>query len=79
MKKPALLILFLILALLVVYTSAKARPSGQVVRLRILKVTENGVQPRTLQGEPEVIGFSCTSTLTSEELTCYALLRDRVF
>ena len=80
MKKLALLILFLILAVLGVYTLTKAqRPSGQIVRLRIMKVTENGNQPRNRQGEPEVIGFSCASTSANEEPTCYALLRDRAF
>lgn len=80
MKKVGILILVLVLALFVVYKSAKAqRPTGQIVRLRILKVTEAGVQPRTLQGEPEIMGFSCTSSLANEEPTCYVLLRDRVF
>jgi hypothetical protein len=80
MKKPALLLLLLILTVLIVYTSTKAqRQNGQSVRLRIQKVTEGGILPRTLQGEPEVIGFSCVNTLAEDEPKCYALLRDRVF
>lgn len=79
MKKPLVSILLLILAVVVVYTARAQKASGQVVRLRIVKVTESGIQPRTLQGEPEVIGFSCASALANEEPTCYALLRDRVF
>ena len=80
MKKRILLVTALIVTVLAIYTSTKAqRQNGLVVRLRILKVTEEGVMPRTLQGEPEVIGFSCASALADTEPTCYALLRDRVF
>jgi len=79
MKKPLLLILLLVLTVVVVYTAKAQKPSGQIVRLRVTKVTESGIQPRTFQGESEVIGFSCVSTLANEEPTCYALLRDRVF
>ena len=70
----------LIIGVLAVHASAKAqRQSGQFVRLRILKVTEDGVLPHDVQGEPEVIGFSCASNSSGTEPTCYALLRDRVF
>ena len=80
MKKRILLLALLVLAVLVLYTSTRAqKQTGLVVRLRIQKVTEAGVSPRTLQGEPEVIGFSCVSGLADSEPTCYVLLRDRVF
>ena len=63
-----------------VRASSKAqRQNGQLVRLRVLKVTEDGVLPHDVQGEPEVIGFSCASNSSGIEPTCYALLRDRVF
>jgi hypothetical protein len=79
-KRRILLLTLSILAVLVVYTSTKAqRQNGLVVRLRIQKVTEAGVSPRTLHGEPDVIGFSCASALADSEPTCYVLLRDRVF
>ena len=43
MKKPVLLIILLVLAVLVVYTSTKAqRQNGLAVRIRIQKVTEDG-------------------------------------
>lgn len=80
MKKRILLLTLLILAMLVVYTSTKAqKQNGLEVRLRIQKVTENGILPRRLQGEPEIMGFSCASAIANEEPTCYVLLRDRVF
>jgi len=80
MKKPILLLVLLIVAVLAVYVSTRAqRQNGQLVRLRIQKVTEAGVLPHTVQGEPDVIGFSCTATLDATEPTCYALLRDRAF
>ena len=80
MKKPILLFVSLVVAVLAVYISTKAqRQSGQVVRLRIQKVTEQGVLPRTIQGDPDVIGFSCAAVLDGTEPTCYALLRDRAF
>jgi hypothetical protein len=79
-KKRILLLTLLVVAILAVYTSTKAqRQNGLAVRLRIQKVTENGVLPRTLQGEPEIMGFSCASALADTEPTCYVLLRDRVF
>ena len=75
-----LLLVLSVLAVLFVYTSTKAqRQNGLVVRLRIQKITENGVQPRTVQGEPDVMGFSCVSTSADSEPTCYVLLRDRAF
>jgi len=80
MKRRILWMALTILAILFVYTSTKAqRQNGLVVRLRIQKVTENGVLPHTVQGEPDVIGFSCASALADSEPTCYVLLRDRVF
>ncbi len=80
MKKRILLLTLLILAILIVYTSTKAqKQNGLEVRLRIQKVTENGISPRTLHGEPEIMGFSCASAIANEEPTCYVLLRDRVF
>ena len=80
MKKRILLLTLIIVAVLAVYTSTRAqRQKGLAVRLRIQRVTEEGVMPRTFQGEPEVVGFSCASALADTEPTCYALLRDRVF
>ena len=80
MKRRLLLLTLLILAVFVAYSSTKAqRQNGLAARLRIQKVTENGVLPRTLQGEPEVMGFSCASAASDTEPTCYVLLRDRVF
>ena len=80
MKKRILLLTLLILAILVVYTSTKAqRQNGLAVRLRIQKVTKDGVLTRTPQGEPDVMGFSCASAVADTEPTCYVLLRDRVF
>ncbi len=80
MKKRILLVTLLLLSTLVVYASTRAqRQSGLAVRLRIQKVTENGVLTRTVQGEPEVMGFSCASAVADTEPTCYVLLRDRVF
>jgi len=80
MKKRALLLVLLIVAALTVYASTKAQSqNGLAVRLRIQKVTEWGVLPRSLRGEPDVIGFSCAAALNDTEPTCYALLRDWVF
>jgi hypothetical protein len=79
-KKSVLLLVLLVVAVLAFHTSTKAqRQNGLAVRLRIQKVTEQGVMPRTLQGEPEVVGFSCAAALADTEPTCYVLLRDRVF
>jgi len=79
-KKRILLLAVLIVTVFTVYSSTKAqRKNGLEVRLRIQKVTEDGVLPRTLQGEPEVMGFSCATTLADKEPTCYVLLRDRAF
>ena len=70
MKRRIALVTLLILTVLIVYTSTKAqRQTGLAVRLRIQKVTENGVMPRTLQGEPEVMGFSCASAVSDTEPT----------
>jgi len=80
MKKKILLLTLLILAILVAYTSTKAqKQNGLMVRLRTQKVTQDGVLTRTFQGEPDVMGFSCTSALADSEPTCFVLLRDRVF
>jgi hypothetical protein len=80
MMKRILLLTLLVLATFAVYASAKAqKQNGLVVRLRIQKVTENGVLPRTVQGEPEVMGFSCAGAVVDTEPTCYVLLRDKVF
>jgi hypothetical protein len=80
MTKRILLLTLLVVVASAIYTSTKAqRQTGQRVRLRIQKVTEEGVLPGTFQGEPDVVGFSCATGLADTEPTCYALLRDRVF
>lgn len=80
MKKPVLLLVLLIVAVLAVYTSTKAqRQFGIADRLRVLKVDEGGIRYLDSQSKPDVIGFSCAAALDGSEPTCYALLRDRVF
>jgi hypothetical protein len=80
MKKPVLLLVLLIVAVLAVYTTTKAQKQfGVADRLRVLKVTERGVSFPDFQAKPDIIGFSCAAALDGTEPTCYALLRDRVF
>jgi len=80
MKKPVLLLVLLIIAVLAVYVSTKAQKQfGAADRLRILKVDEGGIRYPDFQAKPDVIGFSCAAALDGTEPTCYALLRDRVF
>jgi hypothetical protein len=58
MKKRALLLVLLIVAALTVYASTKAQSqNGLAVRLRIQKVTEGGVLPRTLRGNLTLLVF----------------------
>jgi hypothetical protein len=82
MKKPILLFVLLIVAVLAVYVSTRAQTQkqfGAADRLHILKVDEGGIRYPDYQAKPDVIGFSCAAALDGTEPTCYALLRDRVF
>ncbi len=79
MRKPVLLLVLLIVAVLAVYTSTKAQRQSGRIRIRIQKVTEVGIQGNAIYGDPDVVGFSCASALADTEPTCYVLLRDRVF